>query len=110
MACDCFTDCACVVEGDEATCVTVTGDGTSGSPYKIVIDATCTESVFAATSADNSVTITPGGVNGHTPDLAVNLSADPNQAITLEPDGILVDGSTIITDLTPAFRRSFYGV
>lgn len=91
MACNCEGTCGCVLTGDVG--VTITGNGSSAAPFQISVDATATESIWAGTSADGSLTVTPGGVNGHTPDLAARIDPDIDNALTLTGFGLFVDAS-----------------
>ena len=69
--------------GDASNFVTIS-DIAGGLPVASVDPAaiqdlagaiTAGETMFAPTSTDNTVAITTGGTNGHTPDFAVNWSA-----------------------------------
>lgn len=84
MACGCPSSCTCSVQGING--VTVTGDGSVANPYQI---SPPTETVFAAT-ADDSIDITPGGTNGHTPNFAVRIDPASPAAISVSPAGIAV--------------------
>lgn len=67
----CPDSCNCQV-ADELG-VLYPGSGDAGSP--IIVPRAIPETVFAATSSDTSISITPAGAYGHSPDLVVNVCA-----------------------------------
>lgn len=85
MACGCSDEsCNCIVQsgGD----IVVGGSGTVADPYIVSF----TETEFAGVEGDG-IDITPGGTNGHTPEIAVKIDPDSTADVTAGPDGIRVD-------------------
>lgn len=87
MPCGNLNTCPCVVVA--GLNVTVTGSGTSTDPY--VVSSTFVETTFAATSSDLTLSITPGGVAGHNPDLGTRLDPAGNVTLTKTAAGIRAD-------------------
>jgi hypothetical protein len=65
----------------------VSGSGDVGNPYLI----TGTESIFAASSIDDTMNITPAGTSGHTPDLGVRIDPAGTAPVSFSPAGIRID-------------------
>jgi hypothetical protein len=88
MACGCPADqCTCVMSGDAYT----GGSGNASDPF--VVENT----PFAPTSPLNSIQFTPGGVKNHSPGIDVQLSAQPNNGLSYEADGLMVDPCDLIS-------------
>lgn len=88
MACGCPADqCTCVMSGDAYT----GGSGNAADPF--VVENT----PFAPTSPLNSIQFTPGGVKNHSPGIDVQLSAEPNNGLSYEADGLMVDPCDLIS-------------
>lgn len=95
MACGCGDRCTCSVVGGEG--VTVTGSGDATDPFIV----SAPETVFAATSAGNTIAITPSGAAGHSPNLDVNISPNAGNVIQNAGNGLFAGSSTIINAIFP---------
>jgi hypothetical protein len=67
------------------------GSGNASDPF--VVENT----PFAPTSPLNSIQFTPGGVKNHSPGIDVQLSAEPNNGLSYEADGLMVDPCDLIS-------------
>lgn len=95
MACGCGDRCTCsVIAG---TGVTVTGSGDSTDPFVV----SSVEAEFSATSAGNTIDITAGGTAGHSPNLDVNISSNPGNALTNAGNGLYVSPSDLVNAVFP---------
>jgi hypothetical protein len=73
MACGCVDNsCACVVTGGSG--VVVSGNGSAANPF-VVSSAGGADPAWTGINTDGGITVTPGGVNGHSP--VINLNLDP---------------------------------
>lgn len=95
MACGCGSQCSCTVAA--GTGVTVTGSGANGDPFVI----SSIETVFAALSAGNTITITAGGSDGHAPNLDVNISPNAGNAIENAGNGLFVGPNALAAAVFP---------
>jgi microcystin-dependent protein len=72
MGCDgCDDVCNCVVQAGDN--ITVTGSGSAVDPY--IVSNSFVETTFSASSPGGTITINPGGTNGHEPELDVDSCA-----------------------------------
>lgn len=95
MACGCGDRCTCSVVGGEG--VTVTGSGDATDPFVV----SSVETPFAATSTDDTINITPAGSAGHAPDLAVNISPNPGNALENAGNGLFVGPTALVNAVFP---------
>lgn len=95
MACGCGDRCTCSVVAGSG--VTVTGSGDPSDPFVI----TSLEAVFSALSAGNTITITPGGDAGHSPNLDVNISPNAGNALENAGNGLFVGPTALVNAVFP---------
>lgn len=76
----------------------MSGSGTAGDPYLV----SHTETEFTAVEGDG-IEVTPGGTDGHSPEIAVKLDPDSTADVSVGPDGLLVNLPTDDTIPTLAF-------
>lgn len=87
MACGCSdSSCTCLVQGNGTT--TVSGAGTVANPYIVSSSAGPT---FAANNPGGGLTITPGGTQGHSPSIDLDIDPASPAEITIGPDGLSVE-------------------
>lgn len=74
MACGCVDNsCLCVITGGSG--VAVSGSGSVANPFVVSAIPGASETSWTGTNTDGGITITPGGTNGHSP--VINLNLDP---------------------------------
>lgn len=86
MGCGCADRCTCSIVG--AGGLTVTGSGDVGNPYVLTQGA---ETVFDASSSDNSIEVIPGGTNGHEPILNVRIDPASTAPVSVSGAGLRID-------------------
>ena len=84
MACNCFGDCACVLQA--GALINIVGSGDAADPYLI----SALETTFSLTNLDGALDITPGGTYGHTPTIDLKIDPASPAAISITPDGLSV--------------------
>lgn len=88
MACGCVDNsCACIITGGSG--VVVSGAGSVANPF-VVSAAGGSDPAWTGINTDGGITITPGGVNGHSPVINLNLDPASPAALSVGVDGLSV--------------------